>query len=259
MTAKKALRYAIPIGFYLLALVAWQVGTATTMAPGSAIVPPSTIASTLVDRWNAIVLVSGQTLAEAGLGFAIGAASAVLLSVVIDRFRTAGTALYWLALLLYAVPVIAIAAPLTAWFGLGMASKVAVSALSAYFPVLVNVTGALRTLDPRVEELGRVLAMGYFRRLLRLRAPAVLPALFSSFAIAGPAAFIGAILAEWMGAELGLGVMILQSMFNFDVPLLWTVILVATVLNGLIVLFFSVIGRAATPWHRSARPGGASA
>lgn len=255
----KSARYAVTVGFYPVLLLVWQIGAQANSAPGSVVVPPSGIAQTLIDRWNAIVIVSGQTLAEAGIGFAIGTASAVVLAVSIDRYRRVGTALYWLALLLYAVPVIAVAAPLAAWLGLGISSKIAVAALSAYFPVLVNVTGALRTLDPRIEELGRILAMNYPRRLARLRAPAVLPALFSSFVIAAPAAFIGAILAEWMGADLGLGVMLLQAMFNFDVPLLWTMILVATALNGLIVLFFSLLSRVATPWNHSVRSEGVRA
>ncbi|MFV0374292.1 ABC transporter permease [Microbacterium sp.] len=248
-------RFAVPIAFYLLLFAAWQFAGQATQAPGSVLVPPTVIVQTAIDRWQPLMLVSGVTLLEAGLGFLIGASCAIVLAIVVDRFRLVGEALFRVALVLYAIPVIAIAAPLTAWLGLGMGSKVAVAALACYFPVLVNLSGALRTLDPRIDELGRVLALGYWRRLWSLRAPAVLPALFSSFKIAGPAAFIGALIAEWMGAEIGLGVLLLQAMFSFNVPLLWTVLLVATVLNGLIVVLFEVVGRVAVPWHASAQRG----
>lgn len=246
-------RYAVPILFYCLVVAAWQIYGQSSNAPGSVLIPPTMIAETLAARWQPLLLVSGVTLMEAGLGFLLGAVCAIVLALVVDRFRLVGEALFRVALVLYAIPVIAIAAPLTAWLGLGMGSKIAVAALAAYFPILVNLTGAFRTLDPRIDELGRVLAFGYGRRLISLRAPAVLPALFSSFKIAGPAAFIGALIAEWMGAEVGLGVMLLQAMFNFNVPLLWTVLLVATALNGLIVLLFEVLGRVCVPWHESAK------
>jgi len=249
-------RYAIPIAFYVVVIVVWQIA-GQSPAPGSVLVAPTVLLQTLAERWQALVLVSGVTLAEAGAGFLIGTVVAIALSIVVDRFRLIGEALYRIALVLYAIPVIAIAAPLTAWLGLGMGSKLAVAALAAYFPIVVNLTSAFRTLDPRIDELGRVLALGYWRRLWSLRAPAVLPALFSSFKIAGPAAFIGAIIAEWMGAEIGLGVMLLQAMFNFNVPLLWTVLLVATALNGLIVLLFEILGRVSVPWHQSAKGGAA--
>ncbi len=255
MNTRTLPRYVVPGVFYVLLLLAWQLGGQALAGPGAVLVPPSTIIATIVQRGNALAVNAGITLVEAGLGFVFGVVAALVLAVVVDRFRVVGEGLYRLALLLYAVPVIAIAAPLVAWLGLGMPSKVAVAALAAYFPVLVNLTGALRTLDPRIEELGRVLALGYGKRLWWLRAPAVLPALFSSFKIAGPAAFIGAIIAEWMGAEQGLGVMLIQSMFAFNVPLLWAVLVVATVLNGLIVLLFDVLGRLVVPWHESARKG----
>ncbi|MDQ1130480.1 ABC transporter permease [Microbacterium sp. SORGH_AS_0888] len=252
---RASVRYTVVVVFYAAVLVLWQAAGQAVAAPGAVLIPPSEIVATLLARSRAIFLVSGVTLTEAGVGFAIGVASAVVLAVVVDRFRLVGDALYRLALVLYAIPVIAIAAPLTAWLGLGIAAKIAVAALAAYFPVLVNVTGALRTLDPRIEELGRVLAIGYTRRLVSLRAPAILPALLSSFKIAAPAAFIGALIAEWMGAESGLGVMLLQSMFSFNVPLLWTVLLVTTALNGLIVLLFSILERVSVPWHGVARGG----
>lgn len=249
---RSSVRYAIVAAFYVALVVVWQLAGQALAGPGSVLIPPSQILETLISRSRAIGIVTGITLYEAAVGFVIGVVAAIVLAIVVDRFRLVGDALYRLALVLYAIPVIAIAAPLTAWLGLGVAAKITVAALSAYFPVLVNLTGALRTLDPRVEELGRVLAIGYGRRLWALRAPAVLPALLSSFKIAGPAAFIGALIAEWMGAEAGLGVMLLQAMFSFNVPLLWTVLLVATAVNGLIVLLFAGLERVSVPWHESA-------
>lgn len=246
-------RPLLPAIYFLLLLTVWQVAGQSLAAPGAVLIPPSMIIETMGTRWYALLLNSGITLSEAGQGFLFGSVAAIVLAVMVDRFRIVGEGFYRLALVIYSIPVIAIAAPLIAILGMGPESKITVAALSAYFPVLVNLTGALRTLDPRIDELGRVLAMGYTRKLVSLRVPAVLPALFSSFKIAGPAAFIGAVIAEWMGAESGLGVMTIQAMFNFNVPLLWTVLVVATALNGFIVFIFGFLGKLAAPWHDSSK------
>lgn len=243
-------RLVVPAAYVILVL-AWEVYGVNNQRPGAVIVPPSVILQTLWDTRTALLINSGTTLAEAGLGLAIGTAVAIVMAVFIDRFRAVGDGVYRLALIFYAIPLIAIAAPLVAWLGLGFWTKVVIAATGAYFPIIVNLTTALRTLDPRVNELGRVLAMGYTSSLLRLRMHAVLPTFFSSLKIAGPAAFIAAIIGEWMGAETGLGVALMNAMFGFRIPQLWAVLVVCTALNGAIILLADRVARVATPWHQS--------
>ncbi len=244
-------RFVIPIAFYLAVIVVWEIYGLSLTNPSSALVPPSTILDTLWTNRAAFLLNTGTTLAEAAAGLAVAIVVSVVLALVVDRFRLVGEGIYRLALVIYAIPLIALAPALVAALGLGVASKIAIAALGAYFPILVNLTSALRTLDPRVDELGRVLAMGYFSSLFRLRAPAVVPSFFSSLKIAGPAAFIAAIIAEWIGAESGLGLAMMHAMFGYQMAELWAILLVATVVNGLIVLVFDLAGRWASPWHAS--------
>lgn len=243
---------AIPVAVYLGIVVLWQLaGTSAARTPGSVLAAPSEVLETIWDMRVALVINARTTLAEAGLGLAAGTVVALGMSILIDRFRLAGEGFYRVALLFHAIPLIAIAAPLVAWLGLGFETKVVVAATGAYFPVIVNLTTGLRTLDPRIAELGRVLGMGYSESLVRLRMPALLPTFFSSLKIAGPAAFVAAIIAEWLGADAGIGVALTNAMFGFRIPQLWALLVVSTLLNAAIILLMDRLGRLAAPWHES--------
>ena len=251
MTKRKGI--VVPVLVYGLVVAAWEILGRLYAKPTSALIPPSRILETLWERrtgmWMNTMTTLGETLA--GLGLAIVLASIVIL--LVDRFRLFGEGLYRLALIIYSIPLIALAPALVAALGLGIWSKIAIAMLGAYFPIVVNVTTALRNQDPRVLELGRVLNLSYGSTLMRLRIAATLPDFFASLKIAAPAAFIAAIIAEWIGAEAGLGLAMMHAMFGFDMPVLWAIMVIATVVNGLIVMFFGFVSKVATPWHESSQ------
>lgn len=242
-----------PVLFYAALIVAWQIVGSGVEDPASPLIAPTEILQTIWDRRTPLMINTATTLGETAAGLSLAIVVAVLLTIIVDRFRVAGEGVYRLALIVYSVPLIALAPALVAALGLGIWSKISIAMLGAYFPVLVNLTGALRTQDPRVLELGRVLNLSYFSTLLRLRAPAVVPDFLASLKIAAPAAFIAAIIAEWIGAESGLGLAMMHAMFGYKMADLWAILVIATAVNGLLVVLFGVIARFATPWHESAK------
>jgi len=147
---------------------------------------------------------------------------------------------------------------LVSWVGVGLWTKVIIAILASFFPVLVNTTQALRTSDPRALELMSVLGASRLQTMVRLRVPEALPALFASFRIAAPAAIIGAMLAEWVGAERGLGILLLFSMFSYKVPQIWATLIVASLLSFASYYLFELLARRLFGWHASARPVGAA-
>jgi ABC-type nitrate/sulfonate/bicarbonate transport system permease component len=245
-------RYAIA-GFvgliYAAVFVIWQVlGSSKDSDPTSIIISPGKILQTLMQKRTQFSVNVLVTIEEAGLGLLYGIVAALVLSVIIDRFRIFGDGLYRLSIIVNAIPLIALISPLVAWLGVGFTSKVIVAALSSYFPMVVNLTSTLRTQDPRIAQLATVLSMGYFTRLIKMRLPASLPAFFSSLRIAAPAAIVAAIIAEWMGAERGLGAMLLSAMFGFMVPEMWAILVISAVLNGAVVLGVRILIRLVCPW-----------
>ncbi|GAA1575024.1 ABC transporter permease [Leucobacter aridicollis] len=249
----KVKKYLVPVMVYLSIFVAWELLGRGRTDPTSPLIAPSEILTTIWDKRVALSINTLTTLGEtvAGLGLAI--ALGTVLALMIDRFRLLGEGIYRFALIIYSIPLIALAPALVAALGLGVWSKIAIAMLGAYFPIVVNITTALRTQDPRILELGKVLNQNYVSTLVNLRAPAVAPDFLASLKIAAPAAFIAAIIAEWIGAESGLGLAMMHAMFGYKMADLWAIVVLATAINGLIILLFGVIARVATPWHESSQ------
>ncbi|MFF2330586.1 MULTISPECIES: ABC transporter permease [unclassified Streptomyces] len=246
----------VGVAVYAVLLVAWEIYGRGMYHPGGVLPPPSRILGVLWDDRAAYARNTWATVGEAAAGFAAGVLLAVLLAVFMDRFRAVGDGLHRLALMLYSIPVIGLAPALVAWLGLGFTSKAVVALLAAFFPVLVNLVGALRSTDPRVRELGMVLGLGSPRELRYLRLPYALPAFVASLKIAAPAAFIGAMIAEWVGADQGLGLALLYAMFGYQIPQMWAALALSTAVTGLLAALFGALARIATPWHASVGPTG---
>lgn len=243
---------------YALVLAAWWIIAAANRSPSSPYLdPPQLLQSTWTNR--SVLLVHLEVTAEeSALGFLVGAGIALVLSLVAVRFPAVGRAVERVGLILYSLPLIAIAPLMVIWIGAGLATKVVIAAFAAFFPVLVNAMTAFASTDRRAVELMEVVGASQLTTSLRVRIPYALPAIFASFAVAAPAAVIGATVAEWVGAERGLGVSILAAMQSYDIPLLWSSILVVSILSLLSYALFAVLGRLLFPWHASSGSAGAS-
>ncbi|MEU3345022.1 ABC transporter permease subunit [Streptomyces sp. NPDC006700] len=245
----------IAAAVYCALLAAWEVYGRTEYRPGGVLPPPSRILGVLWDGRTAYWSNTLTTVGEAAAGFVGGVALAVVLALVMDRLPLIGDGVYRLSLMIYSIPVVALAPALVAWLGLGFTSKAAVALLAAFFPVLVNLTGALRSTDRRVRELGEVLNTGWVGSLRHLRLPYALPAFTASLKIAAPAAFIAAMIAEWVGADQGLGLALLYAMFGYQMPQLWAALVLSSAITGLLAAAFGWVARIATPWHASVDAG----
>jgi ABC-type nitrate/sulfonate/bicarbonate transport system permease component len=233
-------------------IVAWQIaGGVTFKHPTSLFPPPSRIVSFIWHTRTGLITATKTTLYEAAIGLLLAFLVGVAVALCADYFRRLGNGLYRSALVLYGLPLVAVAPVLVSWFGPGSNSKIGVAFLASFFPIIVNLTQALRETDARTLELARVTGANRLQILWRFRLPYTLPALFAALEIAAPSAFIAALLAEWIGANSGLGVLMIYAMFEFQVVYLWGTIFVASVIAGLLFLIFHLGGRLAAPWHSS--------
>jgi ABC-type nitrate/sulfonate/bicarbonate transport system permease component len=183
----------------------------------------------------------GTTLRDAGLGYAcgtlvaIGAAVAVVLSRGIER------AIMPVAIVLRAVPLIAMTPLIGLEFGRGLVSVAIVAGLVTFFPSLVNFVQGLRSTPQLWFDLLDAYGADQAALLWKVRLPNALPSFFAAARIAAPGAVLGAVLAEWLVSGNGLGYMILLSSQNSDYDLLWAGVAVITAVSILIYNLVSSI------------------
>lgn len=253
-------RLASPVAFvalYGLLIGLWSLIAYLNRGAGSPFVGPVELLRAVWTQWPVLRPSLGATAQEAALGFAVGAGLAMAASLITVRFVYLGRLIGRFALVLYSLPLIAIAPLLVIWFGAGLLTKVMIAALASFFPVLVNFSSALVSTDRQALEMMDVAGASFIVTAIRVRIPYALPALFASFGAAAPAAVIGATVAEWVGANQGLGITILSAMQSYSITLLWSAILVVSLLSLACYGFFAVVGRRLFPWHESNARSGA--
>jgi NitT/TauT family transport system permease protein len=181
------------------------------------------------------------TLTEVLLGLLLGVSTALATGLLLARSRVAERLLSPYIVAAQATPILALAPLIVLWFGSGLLSKVLICALICYFPMVVATTVGLRSIDPGLLELGRSLRATRRQLLLTIEVPAALPQILGGLRIATTLAVVGAIVAEWVGGDRGLGVLInLARGSLFDTPLmfatLFTIAAIGVVLYLLVVL-----------------------
>jgi NitT/TauT family transport system permease protein len=114
------------------------------------------------------------------------------------------------------LPKVAIAPLIIMWFGFGIESKLAVVALITFFPILINTLSGLAIIDEQRMDLMRALLANRWQTFLYVRLPSAAPTIFAGLNVAIVLALTGAIVAEFVGAQRGLGVLLMQSQTNLD-------------------------------------------
>jgi ABC-type nitrate/sulfonate/bicarbonate transport system permease component len=229
-------------------LVAWEILGRTVFAGSRAVPPPTAIVEQLgADGFGFYGPNIETTLREAGKGWLWGNLIAIVLAVAFVQIPLVEKALLQLALASYCLPVIAIGPVLAVLFS-GDTSKVILAALSVIFTTLVGALVGLRSADRTSLDLIRAYGGGSWTQLWKVRLRASLPSLFAGLRIAAPAAMLGAIVGEYLGAESGLGVAMINSQQSLAVARTWGIALVATGLSGAAYALTALIGRILTPW-----------
>ena len=178
------------------------------------------------------------TLSNAGLGFLIGSGLGLVLGSLMAESRTVEKLVMPYAFALQSLPKVAIAPLIVIWFGFGDGSKIAVGALLAFFPVLINSFTGLRSIDPERLDLMRSLSASRFETYRLVKLPNAAPYIFAGLDMAVVYALLGTIVAEFLGAQRGMGVAITQAQAISDVAGVFAALLIlgtmGVLLHGLV-------------------------
>jgi NitT/TauT family transport system permease protein len=186
---------------------------------------PSQVIATVPVQWVDLVWHATGTLRAALMGYLLAGAAALALASLALSVAGAERPVLGLGVAIDCFPLIAIAPIIVIWLGQGIALYVTISAIAAFFPLLMGFVQGFRSAEPTMRELFHVMAADRGQRLRLLLLPSALPYIFQAMKIAAPLALLGALIAEWIGAERGLGAMMIYALFSYNVPVVWLTIL----------------------------------
>ena len=248
----RSLRDWVPAAaFLVLGLVAWQVLVSVLSVQRFLLPKPTQIATAFWNERHSLWSAGWFTFQEAVGGFVIGSSLAILVGLVLARWKPLRSAVMPYAIAANAIPIIAFAPITNAWFSpLSKSSKMAIAAVLCFFPVLVNTIRGLTSVKPQSIELMRSYAAGELEIFRRVRVPAALPYIFTALKVASVLAMIGAIVGEYFGGSIeALGVQIKNSASLFQFETAWAAILVASLLGIAFYLAVALAERIVTRWQ----------
>ena len=208
--------------------------------------------------WDALVegLVSGVllghlwvTLQEILLGFLMGSFLGVALGTLISHSELARRVLNPYLVASQAMPKLALAPIFVIWFGFGILPKVVITALICFFPLLENTVTGLKEIEETKLELFRMMTASNWQTFYKLRVPNALPIIFAGLRVAIVLSVVGAIVGEYVGANRGLGALIIATQGNFDTPVMFSVFVVLTVLGTLLYKGMEVLEKTLFAWR----------
>jgi NitT/TauT family transport system permease protein len=234
----------------LLGLLGWQWLVTARNIPAFILPPPGRVAtrflSALADgTWWANTSV---TLVESLLGFALGFAVATVLGYLLAHLPLLERLVSPYIAASQALPIVAIAPILLLWLGFGLLPKVIVAAIVVFFPMLINTIGGLRRIDPSLREVALVYGASRWQMFRYVEVPLALPTILGGTRIGFTLAVTGATVAEFMGADRGLGLLLNVSKGLFDTPLLFVALLTLVTIAMLAYGFVALLERLIVRW-----------
>lgn len=235
----------------IVALVmAWQLFSLLEIVPKFLLPSPLDVAAAFVKDLPLLLKNLWITLWEATLGLGLGIVVGFVFALLMDRFDGLKQALYPVLVLTQTVPTVAIAPLLVLWMGYGIAPKVVLIFIVTFFPITTNLLEGFRCAD--ADEIRLLQAMGASEKEIfkYIKWPSSLTAFFSSLKIAASYAIVGAVIAEWLGGNQGLGVYMTRVKASYSYDKMFAVIFLISILSLALLSLVGYLKKIAMPWDR---------
>jgi NitT/TauT family transport system permease protein len=223
----------LSLATFVAFVTSWEVLVRAFDVPTIILPPPSAVVEAFWASLKSGELVwhTAVTLFEILAGFALGAASGLLVGFVVALFPLAERILYPYVIAFQTIPKVAIAPIIIIWFGFGPSSKVVITATIAFFPLIASTITGLRAAPQEQVEMMITYTASRWQVFRMVRLPQALPYIFVGLDVAIVLSVIGAIVGEFVGAKSGLGYLILQKNFNFDLAGTFAVLFVLSAIG----------------------------
>jgi putative hydroxymethylpyrimidine transport system permease protein len=235
---KRTLPFALAIA--CVVLLAWEVLVRILELPDYILPPPSRIGLVIVREAPLLLSHAGVTGMEVLAGILVALAVAVPLAVGMFANPVIENALSPFLIASQAVPVFAVAPLLVVWLGYGVTSKILMAAVIIFFPITISLLEGLKSCDREYRVLFQLMGAGFWVSLRMLFWPWALPQFFAGLKVGVSVATIGAVIGEWVGAQQGLGYLMIQANARLRMDMVFAAIFWLTVMG---VALWWVVGR----------------
>jgi NitT/TauT family transport system permease protein len=243
------LKAAAPAWIAVIGLfVAWEASVRVFGIREFLLPAPSAIWAATVAVWPMVLEHTLSTLTTVLLGFAAAVLVSLPLAMLIASSRAISAAIYPLLVVTQSIPKVALAPILIVALGANEVPRVIVTFLVAFFPLVVASVAGLMATPPELVELGRACRAGRIQELLRIRLPFAVPFVFGGLKVAAALSVVGAVVAEFVGADAGLGYLIQTSMAFFRTPLAFSAVVILAIMGIVLFQAVSVAERILFPW-----------
>jgi len=228
-------RFAAPIVTLLAVLALWEAAVRIFNPPIYLVPAPSAVAQAAYAEAPMLAAATMRTALGSAGGFAVAGALGLVLGSTIAAVGFLRRGIYPLATIFQMVPLVAVAPLMVIWFGYGVKTTIAASAVVAFFPVLAATIDGFASVDPGLRELFAMHGSRGFSRWRKLDLPASLPSIATGLRIAAGLAVIGAVVGEFVsgygGSGAPLGIVILTAMREARTDLVFAAIALAAIVG----------------------------
>ncbi len=239
---------AVVVGF-----AAWYALIHLLKIPNYVLPPPEQILVELYNQSHLMLKHGWVTTYEAVAGFLLGVAIGVPCALLIVWSEPIGRALMPLLIFSQTMPKVAIAPLFLLWFGFGIMPKVVVAFLICFFPIVISMVTGLKSVEREMLELVHSMSASKLQVFMKARVPTSLPHLFSGLKVSITLSVIGAIVGEFVGADRGLGYLVLVANGNVDTPFLFAILMVLATIGFIMYGIIPFLERIFIPWHAAVK------
>lgn len=237
-----------PLSFIILIILIWCGLCIFEIVPGFMLPSPWSVVIALVTDFPLLLRHAGITLLEAFLGLSASIIAAWVLAALMDRFSFIRKSLYPVLVLTQTIPTIAIAPLLVLWLGYSIAPKVVLVFITCFFPLVISLLTGLASVDKDVIRLYHSMGATKNQILFQVGIPSALDQFFSGLRVAAAYSLVGAVIAEWLGGNDGLGVYMTRVRKSYSYDKMFAVIFFISILSLLLIKLVDYLHQRATPW-----------
>ena len=238
----RKLKNALPPVLLVLSLLAIIQILVDTGAVKRYVLPsPTDVASAFVLNFNQLISHSASTLSIAMLGFIMSIILAFILAILIDTFEPLRRAVYPLVIVSQTIPIMAVTPVIVLLLGFGVLPKIAVIVLVCFFPVCISLIEGFEVVDRDVIRLMQTMGAGKMQIMRHVKLPSSVSGIFSGLKITATYSIMAAVIAEWLGAETGIGVYMMRVKRGYSYDRMFAAIIMIIILSVLVFKLVQVI------------------